>query len=113
MSCLSRTHYRGDRRPYLRLKLVTRDTNGNVIPVDLSSAGSVTFSMSKVGKDGVALFTSTMTVLDAINGIVIYMWQDGDLGVVGQFKGWVTVNWTGTERETKGDLTITIKERPA
>jgi hypothetical protein len=97
----------------LKLKLVTRDVTGNVIPVDLSTAASVTFSMSKSGKDGVALFTNNMTILEAINGIVVYLWQDGDLGTVGKYRGWITVNWTGTERETKGDLEITVKQRPA
>lgn len=113
MSCLARTYYKGDRRPNLKLKLVTRDATGNVVPVDLSSAASITFSMSKAGKDGTALFTNIMTILDPVNAIVIYQWQDGDLGTIGKYRGWVTINWTGTERETKGDLEIVVKQRPA
>lgn len=113
MSCLSRTYYKGDRRPNLKFRLVTRDAYGNIIPVDLSSAASVTFSMTKSGKDGVALFTNAITILDAVGGLVIYNWQDGDLGTIGKYRGWVTINWTGTERETKADLEIVVKQRPA
>ena len=113
MSCLSRVYYNGDRRPSLKLKLVTRDAKGKVIPIDLSDASSVTFSMTKAGKDAVALFTNNMVILEPINGVIVYPWQAGDLDVIGKYKGWITVNWTGAERETKGDLEIIVKQRPS
>lgn len=105
-------HYRqGDRYPTLLQALI--DGNGAV--VDLTSAASVKFQMSKRGET--AKVDAAAVVEDATGGEVSYSWGSTDLSELGEFDAGWEVTWTGSATETYpqkyGEFTIVVGPAPA
>jgi BppU N-terminal domain len=84
---------RYDRLPPLDVQLVS-----DVGPVDLTSATSVKFLMRNADK--VMVINNTMQVINASQGMVRYLWADGDTDVIGSFKAEIEVIWPGSLPQT-------------
>lgn len=84
---------RNDRRPRYRVQL-TVDEN----PADITGAAAVRFTMktgatTKVNK-------GTMTIIDAVSGIVEYAWGALDTDTSGDYNVEVEVDWGGGETQS-------------
>lgn len=96
---------RNDRRPRWRVQLTA-----NTIPVNLTTATAVTFTMktgatTKVNK-------GAMTIVDATTGVVEYPWASGDTDTAGTYNAEVEVSWGGEFQSfpSKGYFTVTIED---
>lgn len=94
---------RNDRRPYWRVQLTA-----NGVPVDLTGASAVRFTM----KSGTTIKVNKqpMTVITAASGIAEYRWGPTDTDAAGTFNAEVEVDWGGELQSfpSTGYFTITI-----
>lgn len=82
-----------DLKPYLVLKLL----DGDVV-ADLTTALAVRFLMRS--PDGSLKVNAPMTVTDAVEGLVTYVWQLGDTNTLSNYKAEVEVMWPGSKPQT-------------
>lgn len=77
------------------LQATLKDASLN--PINLAGA-SVQFHMK--GIDGSLKVNAAMTVVDAVNGVIQYDWQDGDTDTVGSYYAEFEVTYTDDTVET-------------
>ena len=113
----------GEIKKVLQVNLFTVDETQNPpvqVPLDLTTALSVILTWvitPPVEKPAAVTDTVQMQVTDAVNGIVQYVFQSGDLdkpsnmGKYGQFRFSIQVNFSdGTVLITNEDGQLTIKD---
>lgn len=102
---------RNDTRPRYKAQLTQSDplAPATQIPVDLSTATSVRFLMSK---DGSVKVNAPATVTDAVNGRVEYTWIPADTNESGVYLAEWEVSWGGDKQTfpSEGYLTVSITE---
>lgn len=95
---------RNDRRPRYRVALTA-----NSLPVDLTGATAVRFTMVK--DSTVKINKQAMTVIDAPAGVVEYAWGATDTDTVGTYQIEIEVDWGSSELQSfpsSGYFTATI-----
>jgi len=99
---------RNDRRPRWRVQLTA---NGS--PANLTGATGTVFTMVDGTVGTPKVDKGTMTVIDAVTGVVEYPWAAGDTDTSGEYNVEVEVDWGGGETQTfpsVGYFTITIED---
>lgn len=94
-----------DRRP----NLVAHLKNADGTPLDLTTATSVKFIMSKQGAATPKINKVSTTVSSATGGIIEYHWVDGDTDTIATYRGEFEVTWaTGITQTLPEDDYIKI-----
>lgn len=109
---------RHDRRPYFRVQLTQSDpsdpTGATQIPVDLTGASTVDFTMSPAAGSTPKFTNSAGFLVTPASGIVEYRWATGDTDTSGL--GWrmeVRVTWSAGVTQTfpsKGYFVLDISD---
>jgi hypothetical protein len=84
----------GDLEPALVLQLTSDD-----YPLDLEGAVGVAFRMRAV-RDPLDVLMGTADVVDMSDGVVRYVWQEGDTNRTGTYVGEFVVEWSANRRQT-------------
>jgi hypothetical protein len=87
----------GDLEPPIMLELLS-----GKVPADLSTALSVTMTLSKDGQITHRLGMDTEDQI-ATPGLVSYVWSPGETDVPGRYRAEVVVMWPGNRRQTFPD----------
>lgn len=91
---------RGDRRPSFSVVLMDNFGLPNQAPVDLSAAGTVTFSMWDHRTHAVKVNRGTATGAGVAGGTVTYAWGTADTTTSGLYDAEVEVLWNDGKAET-------------
>jgi hypothetical protein len=91
----------GDTRPQVKVTL-TDDTTGD--PIDIGVGGTVALHFRATGTD-VVLFTVAGTVVDSVNGVVVFSWPPGSLDLdEGMYEGEIEITFPDGTSQTVYDL---------
>lgn len=104
----------GDLRPYLKGQLVTLDDDGEVEGPQQLSGATIVFTMVDAVTKVPVIIEQGAVILDALEGLVQYEWQNGDTDTPGNYLGEFEATWGGVEPETypNGKLGFKIKITP-
>ena len=86
---------KNDRRPRWRVQLTA-----NGLPVNITGNSGVKFTMAATAVSAPKVNKASMTVIDALTGVVEYAWAAGDTDTAGQFLAEVEVDWGGSETQS-------------
>jgi hypothetical protein len=90
---------RGDTRPVL-VRQLNQTINGEVSPINLSTASSVTFLMRGRPPLTTTLLGGACSIVSAANGTVSYTWTPADTATAGSYIGEFQITWTDGGVET-------------
>tara|TARA_R110002126_G_scaffold256212_1_gene399252 strand:+ start:1395 stop:1715 length:321 start_codon:yes stop_codon:yes gene_type:complete len=82
--------------------------DAQLVPVDITAA---TVKLHMKSLDGVVKINETMTITDALNGVVQYDWQAGDTDTVGTYYVEFQVTYADASVETfpnNGNLVVSV-----
>ena len=96
----------GDYFPRLRQQLVTGGS-----PINLSGT-LVNFKLTQYGGTGYKV-NSTVTIIDAAQGIVEYVWSGTDTDTPGQYAGEFTITYANGTQRVPTDSYITVIVSPS
>ncbi len=87
----------GDLRKVLNATLQYLDDKGKVQEVADITGSTVYFSMKNRETGAVVIDMAPAMIVEAMDGLVLYEWIDGDTDVPGKYLGEFTVAWEGGE----------------
>jgi len=88
---------RNDRRPYIEASF----TNPDGQPLNLTTATSITFTMSPQGTDTTPLINAQPAIItNATQGLAEYRWAAGNTATAGKFYAEFTITWPDGSTET-------------
>ena len=90
---------RNDTLPTLIVKLKTRGSLGEILPLSLTGVTSTTFSMASECGD-LTISSQTAQVIDSECGVIQYSWQNGDTSEAGKYDGEFELNFSGGTKLT-------------
>ncbi len=99
---------KGDTVPVRELELQEENSDGDRVPIDLTGS-SVEFFVYDNQNGDLLIDEGTVNIVDSVNGLIEYEWEDGDTQRTGVHKGEFVVKYADGELTVPNDGFIPVK----
>jgi len=99
---------KGDTLPIRELELQEKDSNGDKVPIDLTGS-AIKFYVYDNNGDELLIDGSSVTITDAVNGLIEYEWKGADTQKIGLHKGEFVITYADGELTVPNEDFLPVK----